>query len=114
MLKSEQVWEVLCRGSSAKIAHDSVAKFQIGEKVIAKILSPPGHIRLPEYVQGHQGTVIADRGAFIFPDASAQGIRVPQRLYTVQFKSRDLWNHADFNFSDSVLADLFESYLDKA
>ena len=81
----------------------------------AKPLSPPGHIRLPEYVQGHQGTVIADRGSFIFPDASARGIQnTPQHLYTVQFRSRDLWEDSNVNSSDSVLVDLFESYLGKA
>ena len=114
MLKADQVWQALCRGSSAKMSDDGSAKFRVGEQVIAKSLATPRHIRLPEYVQGHKGKVFADRGSFVFPDDSSQGVTIPQRLYTIQFKGRDLWERVEDESSVSVYVDLFESYLERA
>ena len=70
----------------------------------------PGHIRLPEYVQGHRGRIAADHGVFIFPDQHAAGFKEPQRLYSVRFEAVHLWGE-DASHRDAVYVDLFESYL---
>ena len=109
-LQSDQVWPILHQGGSARLADDIAAKFVVGDTVLARRYNHPGHIRLPEYVQGHRGVVAADHGVFIFPDRHAKGIKEAQRLYSVKFDAAELW--ADGSGSkQSVFVDLFESYL---
>lgn len=112
-LKADRAWELLHRGSSARLSSRLKAKFGVGDKVVAKHMSHPGHIRLPEYVQGCEGTILARRGTFVFPDASAAGKKEPQHLYTVRFASNNLWNKGN-QVNDVILVDLFEPYLQNA
>ncbi len=108
-LRAEEVWPALKKGGSARMAADGDAKYAVGDSVIAKSFNHPGHIRLPEYVQGHRGQIAADHGMFIFPDRHAEGIKEAQRLYSVRFEAAEVWNDASRN--DAVYVDLFESYL---
>ena len=108
-LSAEEVWRTLKRGGSAKLADDGKAKFSVGDSVTAKALNHAGHIRLPEYVQGHRGRIASDHGMFIFPDLHATGIKQAQRLYNVRFEAADIW--ADETRRGAVYVDLFESYL---
>ncbi len=92
----------------------SAPRFQEGDRVRARNLHPAGHTRLPGYVRGREGEVIATRGGFVFPDAHAHGGgEQPQHLYTVRFDARTLWG-ADAEGPAAVHVDLFESYLEKA
>ena len=108
-LSAEEVWPTLKRGGSAKLADDGKAKFSVGDSVTAKVFNHAGHIRLPEYVQGHRGRIASDHGMFIFPDLHATGIKQSQRLYSVRFEAADIW--ADETRRGAVYVDLFESYL---
>ena len=112
-LKADKAWGLLHRGSSARLSSRLKAKFTVGDNVVAKHMSHPGHIRLPEYVQGCEGTILASRGTFVFPDASAAGRKEPQHLYTVRFESNNIWNK-ESQVSDVILVDLFEPYLKNA
>ena len=77
-------------------------------------MHPAGHTRLPRYARGRAGIVEADRGGYVFPDASAEGSgEAPQRLYTVVFSGRELWGE-DADPTLSVSLDLWESYLERA
>jgi hypothetical protein len=49
---------------------------------------------------------------FPFSDAVVAGRPVDQALYTVMFWARDLWG-ADADSSQTLAADLYESYLEK-
>ena len=108
-LSAEEVWATLRRGGSAKMVDDGEAKFSVGDSVTAKVLNHAGHIRLPEYVQGHHGRIASDHGTFIFPDLHAAGIKQAQRLYSVRFEAADIW--ADESRRGAIYVDLFESYL---
>ena len=77
-------------------------------------MNHPGHIRLPEFVQGAEGEVVHDRGTFIFPDAHARGEKRPERLYGVRFEAVDLWGDELAQSPSAVYVDLFESYLEDA
>ena len=85
-------------------------KFKKGDQVRARNLNPPTHSRLPRYVKGKQGTIIAARGTHVFPDTHAQlKGEAPEPLYTVRFTSMELWGeHAP----DTVTLDLWEPYLE--
>ena len=109
-LRAEEAWSALKKGGSARMAETREAKFAPGDVVFARKFNHPGHIRLPEYVQGHRGRIAADHGVFIFPDQHAAGTKEPQRLYSVRFEAVQLWGD-DASHRDAVYVDLFESYL---
>jgi hypothetical protein len=111
VLKADKVWESLHRGNSARMPDEAAAKFKTGDKILVKKMNHPGHIRLPEYVQGRRGTIEADQGSFIFPDGHANGIKEAQRLYSVRFESEQLWGAERCDSPSAVFVDLFESYL---
>ncbi len=95
-------------GASRDMSGDS--RFSAGDAVRARCLHPAGHIRLPRYVRGRKGVIVSDNGNHHLPDRRAQtGELVMQRLYTVAFTARELWN-ADT--PDTVRLDLWESYLE--
>ncbi len=112
-LQAHEVWSALQKGGSARMTAESPAKFEVGIAVMARQFNHPGHIRLPEYVQGYRGTIAADYGMFIFPDQHAKGIKEAQRLYSVRFEATDIWPD-NSNAHGAIYVDLFESYLTKA
>lgn len=66
-----------------------------------------GHTRLPQYLEQREGVVIRELGEYPLPDDRAEGMPEPRRsrLYTVRFAAP--WH-------GSVMADLFDTYLEKA
>ena len=89
------------------------ARFAVGDAVQARNISPAGHIRMPRYVRGKQGTVLAVVPAFNLPDVSAHGnLRRPEHTYHVAFAASDLWPDADAGHT--VVVDLWDSYLEPA
>ena len=114
VLKADKVWDVLRRGSSARLPAQNKPRFNVGDLVFAKELNHTGHIRLPEYVQGNQGVVKRVHGCFIFPDAHAVGQKVSQHLYSVRFECTNLWAPSRADIPSAVYVDLFESYLEAA
>lgn len=110
VLRAEEAWSVLKKGGSARLPDSSKAKFAPGDVVVARKFNHPGHIRLPEYVQGHRGRIAADHGVFVFPDQHAAGSKEPQRLYCVRFEAVQLWGEKS-SPQDAVYVDLFEPYL---
>ncbi|MEW2289938.1 nitrile hydratase subunit beta [Streptomyces sp. NPDC047841] len=91
---------------------DAAPVFAAGERVRAKDMSPAGHSRLPRYVRGHVGVVERIQPAAVLPDTNAhfQGEN-PQHVYSVRFRSRELWGADARSFALTV--ELFESYLEK-
>jgi nitrile hydratase len=88
--------------------------FQVGDRVRARNLNPPGHTRLARYARGHAGVVERWHGAHVFPDVHAHGGgEDPRHLYTVRFSARELWG-AEAPERDSVSLDLWEPYLEPA
>jgi nitrile hydratase len=87
-------------------------RFCVGERAVVRLGNPDGHTRVPTYLRGKRGEVVAVVGEFVLADDSARGIRsAPQPLYTVRFSARDIWG-ADASSTVSVTADLWESYLE--
>ncbi|MGI3169121.1 nitrile hydratase subunit beta [Pseudooceanicola sp. C21-150M6] len=84
--------------------------FTIGDRVRARRLMTSNHTRLPGYVRGCEGEVIAHHGAHVLPDRNAEGVEVPEHLYTICFRAVALWGDGA-NPRDDVTLDLWESYL---
>ncbi len=88
--------------------------FAPGDHVITSRTAPEGHTRLPRYVRGCIGTVLAFRGVFAFPDSEAMGCgEQPQPLYTVRFEASDLWGDTARG-RDVVMLDIWEDHLHPA
>tara|TARA_R110001599_G_scaffold353861_1_gene600702 strand:+ start:36854 stop:37513 length:660 start_codon:yes stop_codon:yes gene_type:complete len=92
---------------------NSVPRYKTGDEVVAKVMSPAHHTRLPRYVRGRRGKVERNNGAFLLPDRNAHGAQAtPAFNYSVRFSSRELWGE-DAPAKDSLFIDLFESYLEE-
>jgi nitrile hydratase len=88
-------------------------RFQPGDRVRVRADYVPGHVRMPGYVRGKTGIVVAESPAYPFPDAHAHGVPAEHEpTYDVRFRSQDLWPES----SDPALVHvgLFESYLEPA
>ena len=89
------------------------ARFKPGDRVRVKEDFVPGHIRMPAYIRGKTGVVVAESPAYPFPDAHAHGVpAADEPTYDVQFRAEDLWpNDAD---PALVHVGVFQSYLERA
>jgi nitrile hydratase subunit beta len=88
------------------------SRFRTGDVVRIRNINPEGHTRLPRYLRGHVGTIIAERGIFDFPDAmAARTGRRPQPVYTVEFSARELWGERAGD-NDRLSAEMFQDYID--
>jgi nitrile hydratase subunit beta len=98
----------------AELAPQPEARFTIGQQVRVRDFHPRGHTRAPGFCRGKQGTVLHVAPKFSHPDASAHGGQVRnEHTYHVEFAARELWG-SDGAANDSVVVDLWDSYLEGA
>ena len=92
------------------LAPAGAARFAPGDRVRVRRMRPHGHTRCPRYVRGAVGVVEALRGNDAFPDIGPyRGPSEP--VYAVAFASEDLFGPSEEG-RWTVVADLFESYLE--
>ena len=86
--------------------------FAVGTTVRVKAGDPDHHTRVPRYVRGHTGVIVAAIDRWPVPDDRARGIDPPREeiCYVVRFSAADLWGSGD----PVVHVDLWESYLDRS
>lgn len=89
-----------------------MTRFAPGSRVRARAGDPAHHTRIPRYVRGHVGEVVAVEGTAKLPDDRVRGLAEPRTepVYTVRFAARDLWGEG----THSVTVGLWESYLEEA
>jgi nitrile hydratase subunit beta len=84
-------------------------RLEVGQRVRARAEDPPGHCRLPRYVRGHLGTIVADFGTSVVPDRVVAGDPGnPEPLYAVRFDAHELWGSS----GHTVTIELWQSYLE--
>ncbi len=113
VLQGEDVTAVEARGSLAAMPADAPPRFRPSDRVRARNRHPTGHTREPRYVRGRVGVIQEHHGAHVFPDLSAQGVRVGRHLYCVRFEASELWGE-NANGNSAVYVDLWEDYLEPA
>jgi nitrile hydratase len=91
----------------------AVPRFSPGAMVRARRHGAPGHTRLPLYVRGHPGEIMAFRGVHLLPDANAHGRPEAEPIYSVRFATATLWPEAAGR-RDHIFLDMWESYLEPA
>ena len=107
---AEAVWPAVTAPGSyeRKIAVQPL--FRAGDRVRTRHLNPTHHTRLPRYLRGHAGEIVACHGAHVFPDSNARGLgEDPRFLYTVRFRAAEVWGNGA---PDLIHADLWEPYLE--
>jgi nitrile hydratase subunit beta len=114
ILTADGVAAMLHRGGPTERDPIRPARFAGGDGVRARITNPPTHTRLPRYVRGHVGTIVAARGFHVFPDSNARGAgEDPQWLYTVAFDGVEIWG-PDSDPALEITVDVWEPYLEPA
>ena len=86
--------------------------FKFGDRVRVRLDYVPGHVRMPGYIRGKTGVVVAESPVYPFPDAHAHGVEAQNEpTYDVRFHSEDLWP----NSADAALihVGVFQSYLER-
>ena len=92
-------------------AGEPTASFQIGDTVREKDEFVPGHTRMPGYIRGKQGVIVAFSPPYPYPDAAAHGLdEAMQQTFDVSFDANDLW--PDNAETASVHVGVFRSYLE--
>jgi hypothetical protein len=87
--------------------------FAIGEHVRVKNEFTSGHTRMPGYIRGKTGVVVAITPSYPFPDAAGHGMAETwEPTYDVGFRSEELW--PDSSDPALVHVGVFQSYLEKA
>jgi nitrile hydratase beta subunit len=86
--------------------------FAIGERVRVKNEFTSGHTRMPGYIRGKAGVVVAISPPYPFPDAAGHGMpETWEPTYDVRFRSAELW--PDSSDEALVHVGVFQSYLEK-
>jgi nitrile hydratase subunit beta len=89
-------------------------RFARGQRVRVKRMHPAGHTRCPRYVRGAVGVIDVVRGADRLPDRAVYGEDVaPEPVYSVAFRSQDLWGPSEKS-GWTVVLDMWDSYLEPA
>jgi nitrile hydratase len=87
-------------------------RFSPGQRVRVKRMHPAGHTRCPRYARGVAGVIESVRGADRLPDRAVYAEQVvPEPVYSVAFRSQDLWGPSA-EPPWTVLLDLWDSYLE--
>jgi nitrile hydratase subunit beta len=91
-------------------------RFLAGQRVRVRSEHVPGHVRMPGYIRGKVGVVVAQSPAYPFPDAHAHGVVAEDEpTYDVRFASRELWPDPTSPADEAwVHVGVFESYLEVA
>ncbi len=111
-LKPDEAVALLFRNPSSTLKTGRPRRFQVGQRVRARNINPPGHTRLPRYVRGRLGVIEQERAVQPFPDTNAYGLGVnAQHVYSVRFAAHELWG-GQASLKDAVYIDLWDDYLD--
>jgi len=94
----------------------SVARFRPGERVRVRQAAPPGHLRTPWYIRGHEGEVERVCGFYANPEELAFNRHgLPKRaLYRVRFPQMAVWPDYDGPARDTLEVEIYEHWLEEA
>lgn len=108
--RAEAVWALVTHPGSYRRQPSAPARLAVGDRVRTRNIHPQGHTRLPRYLRGHVGEIIAVHGVHVFPDSNAAGRgEDPQWLYTLRFAASEVWGRPS---NELIHADLWEPYLE--
>lgn len=94
----------------------SAARFRPGARVRVRQVAPPGHIRTPWYIRGHEGEVERVCGFYANPEELAFNRHgLPRRaLYRVRFPQNAVWPDYGGPARDTLEVEIYEHWLEEA
>ena len=101
---------LLATGTPSRLRDSRSPIFQLGDEARVSKCQPLSHTRVPGYARGCVGTIARLHGVYVFPDDNARGNSQGEYLYSVQFKSDELWGINSHGVT-WVYIDLWEPYL---
>ena len=92
------------------------ARFAQGDRVRVRDAHPPGHVRTPSFIRGHNGVITQVIGEFANPEELAYGRdgRPEVPLYAVEFRQTELWSGYAGQAQDTAVVDIYEHWLEPA
>lgn len=103
---------VYANACEAKVTNQP--RFAANDRVTVRDIHPTGHTRVPRYVRGKTGHIVQSTPEFEFPDLAGHAKPAHKEpTYLVEFAAAELWPNAG-ETRESVVIDLWESYLDTA
>jgi nitrile hydratase beta subunit len=103
------------RGAPARRPSDRQPRFRVGDRVTVVADSPRGHTRRARYIRGKTGVITMAHGTFVYPDTAGNGGEDdPQHVYTVKFRSEELWGPEAAEPNGIVYFDVWEPYITPA
>lgn len=90
--------------------------FQVGANVRVQTREASGHIRTPAYLMGKVGVVAKQKGRYRKPEdlAYGKGDGEAAAVYSVRFDQVQIWSGYEGNSKDTLIADIFEYWLEPA
>ncbi len=114
VLKAAATPALLAAGSPCDRPCISPAAFQPGDRVRMLNDHVGTHTRLPRYIRGRVGEVVANNGSFVLPDTNAHGKgESPVWCYSIRFLANELWG-AGADQASEVMVDCWEPYMTRA
>lgn len=100
----------------ATAADGAAFRFKPGDRIVTRRDIPKGHCRTPYYLRGRPGVIERCVGHFRNPETLAYGKPgLPKAgLYAVRYDLPKLWRGYTGARADTLVADLFEFWLDPA
>lgn len=91
-------------------------RFALGARVKVRAAFPPGHVRTPYFLRGKNGRIESIAGEFANPEELAYGRPGLPRLtlYRVVFRQTEIWSAYAGPPGDTLVADIFEHWLENA
>ena len=115
VLLGAEVAAVMARGTPYDRPATAPPAFAAGDAVRTRVMTPPGHTRLPRYARGKLGRVETVQGCFVLPDTNARGAgERPGWVYSVVIPAIELWGREDADPLQTVAIDAWETYLEPA
>lgn len=89
------------------------ARFDVGNKVEVLSLEKTGHVRIPFYIRGQEGTVVQYCGRFLNPEDLAVGNTAGPGidLYRVEFEQTKLWETPEHPTHDRLIIEIYDHWL---
>ncbi len=116
-LRAENVATAMSKGGPSLRESGPAPLYNIGDQVVTcshnpNPVVPGGHTRLPQYAMGRVGRIVQRHGNHVLPDTNAHfSGENSEPLYAVEFGAKALWGTAAEDADDTMVLDLWQSYL---
>jgi nitrile hydratase subunit beta len=103
------------RAPQIVLAEGEASKFAIGDRVKVRVRFPIGHYRVPNYIRGKRGTIVAViEPAAVDNEEEGYGRNAGSKrhYYRISLSMTELWPSYPKSSKDRLLIEVFETWLE--